>query len=463
MPARRLVVAAASGVALLTVLVSTPASGANNNQANKEAKQEAKQDAKQDAKRQDRTTTTERQKSTSTTRDTTTTTRRTTTTDAPTTTVAKREAAAPTTTEAMTTTEASTTTTTTVDETPSQRYMVVLKKGNRSGTVAADHAKTRKVKVDKVYGHAVRGYAAEIPDNEIDAVKKDKRVDYVEKDKPVEKFAQILPWGVEKVSRVGDNWSSTRPGDGAGAVNQDVYVLDTGIQPNTDLTGGTEFNARGGPNTDCDGHGTHMAGIAAAIDNAAGFVGVAPGARVHGVKVLDCSGKGTDVNVVAGLDWIIANGARPSVITMSFGGPISQTFDAAVRRAVDAGFTVITAAGNEHRDACRLSPAHMGELNGVITVGATTKNDKPAGFSNFGKCVDMWAPGVRVPSFYLDGQAALGTGTSDSAPHVAGAAALYLTGSGSKAPADVEAALKSNAVRIGTARKSILRVSSANF
>ena len=148
---------------------------------------------------------------------------------------------------------------------------------------------------------------------------------------------------------------------------------------------------------------------------------------------------------------------------MSFGGPISQPFDEGVRRAVAAGFTVIAAAGNEHQNACTLSPAHMGELNGVITVGATTKNDRRASFSNFGPCVDVYAPGVRIPSYHLNSRLANATGTSASAPHVAGAAALYLSGSGGESPAEVEAAVKAAAVRVGNARSALLRASSAPF
>ena len=277
------------------------------------------------------------------------------------------------------------------------------------------------------------------------------------------KLAQTLPWGVEKVSRNGSDWSSTRPGDGGGSVGMDIYVIDTGIQASADLNGGTDVNFRGGTNTDCDGHGTHMAHIAGAIDNTSGVVGVAPGVRLHGVKVLDCSGRGTDVHALAGLDWVVQNGARNSVITMSFGGPISVPFDEGVRRAVASGFTVIAAAGNEHRNACNLSPAHMGTLAGVITVGATTQRDRRGSFSNFGPCVDMYAPGVRIPSYVLNGELALATGTSASAPHVAGTAALYRAGGGSSNPADVEAALKNAAVRLGRGRNTGLRVNAASF
>jgi aqualysin 1 len=341
--------------------------------------------------------------------------------------------------------------------------MVVLKKGNRARTVADEHKRTRKVKVQRLYGHALRGYAADIDPDEIDAIKKDKRVAYVAEPKPITKLAQTLPWGVERVSRRGDDWSSTRPGDGSGSVSLDIYVVDTGLASHPDVRGTTDFNGRGGPNTDCNGHGTHMAGIAGAFDNDTGVVGVAPGVVLHGIKVLDCSGRGSDFDALSGLEWIIANGSRPAVVTMSFGGPLSRVLDDGIRRVVASGFVVTVAAGNSSRNACNISPAHMGEMAGVITVGASTTRDRPAAFSNGGPCVDMYAPGVKITSTHLGGGYASATGTSASAPHVAGVAALYLIGPGSDAPADVEAAVKANALRIGSARRGLLRASSHAF
>lgn len=436
MPARRLVVAAASGLVFISVLTSAPV------------------DARTTTTQRRRTTTTEQRE-----RRTTTTTRRaaatTTTRRATTTTATPRPATA------TTATSATRETTSTAAPPSRQRYIVVLKKGNRAAAVADEHKQTRDVRVQRLFGHAVRGYAADIAPDDIDAIKKDNRVLYVEKAKPMRTLAQTLPWGVEKVSRRGTDWSSTRPGDGTGSVSLNVYVLDTGVAAHPDLNGGTVFNGRGGANTDCHGHGTHMGGIVGAIDNGSGVVGVAPGVRVNGVRVMDCSGRGTDLDALAGLEWIIGNGVRPSVITMSIGGPISRAFDDGVRRAVSAGFLVVVAAGNDGRSACNLSPAHLGgETAGVITVGATNNRDALAGFSNRGPCVDMYAPGTRITSTWLRSGFAIASGTSVSAPHVAGVAALFIAGPGSDAPGDVEAALKANAVRISLGR---LRASSAAF
>jgi subtilisin family serine protease len=475
MPARRLVVAAASGVAFQSVIASAaPAAAAKNSdaqqqddqaqqsKADRKAERKAERQAARDASNNDASG--DQPADTSSTTEATRHARSSDAGATTTTTAATKRSTTSTTARATTSTATpeQTDAALTPDTSPAKRYIVVLKNGNQSSTVAKEQATSRKLKVLNVFGHALRGYAADIPADQLDAVRNDPRVAYVEEDKPITKSAQILPWGVEKVSRSGDTWSSTRPGDGSGSVNMDVYVIDTGIERQPDLNGGTDVNFRGGPNTDCDGHGTHMAGIVGAADNTIGVVGVAPSVRVHGVKVLDCTGKGTDVNAIAGLDWVVQNGAHPSVITMSFGGPISQAFDDAVRRAVGAGFTIITAAGNDHKDACSISPAHMGELDGVITVGASTKGDGRASFSNYGKCVDMYAPGVRIPSLFIGGNLASATGTSASAPHVAGVAAL-LKAVHDVSPPEVEAALKSKAVNIGSRRHPVLRVSAVGF
>jgi hypothetical protein len=462
MPARRRVVAA-SGVVLLALLMAGAPAGA------------AKRD---DDRTAERTTTTAEHRRTTTTDDPP---RRTTTTEPAAaaeraTTSTTRSRPTSTTSHATTTatsvpkhteqssSNAGTSTSTTARRSNGKRYVVVLKKGNLSRPVADDHARSRHVKVERVFGHAIRGYAGDIPDDELDAIKHDKRVAYVQRDKTMRAYAQILPWGVEKVSRNGDDWSSTRPGDGTGAVNMDVYILDSGVRSGPDLTGGTEFNSRGGALDDCAGHGTFTAAVVGALDDANGVVGVAPGVRLHGVRVLDCNGRGTTTDVVGGLDWIVAHGVKPAVVQMSFGAQtIDRAFDESITRAVNAGFVITDAAGNDHVDACKQSPAHMGTLAGVITVGATGRKDAPASFSNFGSCVDVWAPGVRVTSDFLNGSLAVGSGTSASAPHVAGVAALYLAGNAGASPSGVESAIKNAAVHIGRTRRPLLRTSSASF
>jgi hypothetical protein len=455
MPARRRVVAA-SGVALLALLISSAPADAGTRRTTTTTRRPATTTTTEAPRRRaDRTTTTTSPRKAKAT---------TTTTSAP------RKKATTTTTSARASQSQPTrssdgpTTSTTAKKTYGKRYIVVLKKGNLSRPVADDHAKNRHVKVARVFGNAIRGYSAEIPDNELSAIKKDKRVLYVQRDQTFTATAQILPWGVDRVSHNGDDWSITRPGDGTGSVSMDVYVLDSGIQSNADLNGSTEFSSRGGTLTDCDGHGTFTAGVVGARDDANGVVGVAPGVRLHGVRVLDCAGRGTSTDVVGGLDWIVAHGVKPAVVQMSFGArSIDRAFDDSITRAVNAGFTITDAAGNDHVDACKQSPAHMGTLNGVITVGAVTKKDVPAGFSNFGQCVDVWAPGVKIQSNYLNNNIALGTGTSASAPHVAGIAALYLSANPGASPATVESAVKGASIHLGSRRRPILRASAASF
>ena len=455
MPARRRVVAA-SGLALAALLIAAPADAANGA---RKADRADRTTTTTDAPRRS-TTTTDPPATTSTTHATTSTTQST-----PTTSATSAPPATTTTARATTTSSPSTTSTeATFDAKNAKRYVVVLKKGNSSKTVADDHAKTKHIKVERVFGNALRGYSADIPDNALDAVKHDKRVAYVERDQTMTSYAQILPWGVEQVSRNGDHWSSTHPGDGTGTVNMDVYVLDSGIQANPDLYGVTEYTTQGSDLTDCAGHGTFTAAIVGAKDDTQGVVGVAPGVHLHGVRVLDCKGTGTTTTVVAGLDWIVAHGVKPAVIQMSFGSKtIDRAFDDSITRALNAGFVITDAAGNSHKDACKGSPSHMGTLNGVITVGATTQKQRPAAFSDYGSCVDVWAPGVKITSDYLNGALAIADGTSASAPHVAGIAALYLSNNRGASPATVEAAIKSAAVTVGKGKRTILRASAASF
>jgi subtilisin family serine protease len=179
-------------------------------------------------------------------------------------------------------------------------------------------------------------------------------------------------------------------------------------------------------NTDCNGHGTHVAGTIGAYDNTAAVVGVAPGVPVYGVKVLDCNGSGTTTSVIKGVDWVAANAIKPAVANMSLGGGASQMLDDAVRAAAARGIVFAIAAGNSAADACTASPARIGGgTPGVLVTAATDSNDLEASFSNYGSCVDIWAPGVAIPSLKLGGGVVSMSGTSMASPHVGGAAALF--------------------------------------
>ena len=296
------------------------------------------------------------------------------------------------------------------------------------------------------------------------AIKKDKRVAYVERDQSLKTFAQILPWGVERVSRQDNNWSSTRPGDGSGAVGGvHVYVVDTGIDPQPDLNGVTEVNTAAAR--------TPTATVTARTCRASSAP--ATTARVWSASRRACCCTASRPSTATAAPTTrtrsrrstgsSSNGQKPGVVTMSFGGPISAAFDEAVRRTLNAGFVVVAAAGNDGADSCKKSPAHMGSLDGVITVGASSKNDRPAGFSDWGPCVDVYAPGVRITSTYINSSLAIASGTSASAPHVAGAAALYLSGNGGATPAAVESAIKSKAITNGKFHRLPFRRVSRDF
>jgi serine protease len=164
--------------------------------------------------------------------------------------------------------------------------------------------------------------------------------------------------------------------------------------------------------------------------------GVAKEVNLHPVRVLGCDGKGSVIGVIAGLNWIIENGQTPGVVNMSLGGPTSDSLDIAVNNVIDAGFSVVVAAGNENSDACQVSPARAAD---AITVGATNSSDTRAWFSNYGTCLDLFAPGVSIKSAYNSSGTATAylSGTSMAAPHVAGAAALYLQKDSSATPQNV--------------------------
>ena len=266
---------------------------------------------------------------------------------------------------------------------------------------------------------------------------------------------QSIPWGITKT---GATLSYTLAGNGAGSVSGvRTYVIDTGIDTrNTDLSYAGLVNFVGDrKNTDCNGHGTHVAGTMTARDNTAAVVGVAPGASTYGVKVLGCDGSGTTTSVIKGIDWVAANAIRPAVANMSLGGGASQLLDDAVRAAAARGIVFTIAAGNSAANACNTSPARIGGggTPGVLVVGATDSKDLEASFSNYGTCVDLWAPGVAIDSLKVGGGVLSLSGTSMAAPHVGGAAALYLGRYPAASHDAVTQILRQMAVSTGTASK----------
>lgn len=304
--------------------------------------------------------------------------------------------------------------------------------------------KKHGLRANAAYGQVFKGMSATLSPGQLETLRRDPSVDLIEAEQAYKvpavsaagktngggggSVAQILPWGITQTLA---NTSYTLAGNGSGAVSGvRIYVIDTGVDmKNADLnrSGHVNFMADG-RNTDCNGHGTHVAGTMAAIDNSSTVVGMAPGAAVYGVKVLGCDGSGTTTSVIKGLDWVAANAVKPAVANMSLGGGASQLLDDAVRSAAGKGILFAIAAGNESANACNTSPARVGggSTAGVLVTAASDASNVEPSFSNFGSCVDIWAPGVNVTSLKPGGGTALMSGTSMASPHVGGAAALYL-------------------------------------
>jgi subtilisin family serine protease len=331
-------------------------------------------------------------------------------------------------------------------------YIVVLKDAVDPAAVANIHSVRYGAQVGPVWGYALHGYAAVIPNDRVAELRADANVKYVVADGEASISAQTLPWGIDTIDA---DVSSTLAGNGSGAVtNVNVYVIDTGVEtthPDLNVVSFVSFG--GGPKRDCNGHGTHVAGTIAAKDDSQGVVGVAPGAPIYAVKVLGCSGSGSWSSVISGIDWVTQNHQANAVANMSLGGSANQAVDDAVRASAASGVFYALAAGNDGANACNQSPARAGTTNGIATVAAVDSSDSEASWSNYGSCVDIWAPGVNIYSTYKGGGYATLSGTSMASPHVDGGGALYLSTHPGASPATVESALKSATVTPGTHSK----------
>ena len=332
-----------------------------------------------------------------------------------------------------------------------------------------DLERGRGFRADFVYSRALKGFAARLSAQQIADLENDPRVAFVELDGPVSidqrgkkpgggggggsAPQQTTPWGITRIGAAGnDDVTTVR-----------AYIIDTGVDAtHPDLNVIAHINFAGGQNVDCHGHGTHVGGTVAARDNTQDVVGVAPAAPLVGVKVLNCQGSGTMSGVIAGVDWVTANAATagvPAIANMSLGGGVSAALDEAVRRSADSGVFYSIAAGNSGADACDSSPARAGvgaggqKDNGIMTTAAIDTNDNEASWSNYGNCVDVWAPGVSILSTKRGGGTTTMSGTSMAAPHVGGGGALVLS-RGNASAASVEAVLRGAAVNTGTYSKN---------
>ncbi|WP_433116645.1 S8 family peptidase [Micromonospora sp. CA-246542] len=329
-------------------------------------------------------------------------------------------------------------------------YIVVLKDGtvapNQVGDTAQRLTGRHGGKVARTYGTALRGFEVTVSATAAARIAADPAVAYVEQNHTVSiSGTQANPpsWGLDRIDQrnLPLDSSYTYPNT---ASNVHAYIIDTGIRFSHNDFGGRATSGYdavdGGSADDCNGHGTHVAGTVGGST-----YGVAKGVQLVGVRVLNCSGSGTNAGVIAGVDWVTQNAIKPAVANMSLGGGANSSLDTAVRNSIASGVTYGLAAGNDNgANACNTSPARTTE---AITVGSTTSSDARSSFSNIGTCLDIFAPGSSITSAWYTSNTATNTisGTSMATPHVVGAAALVASANPSWTPAQVRNQLVSNA------------------
>ena len=347
----------------------------------------------------------------------------------------------------------------TTGEKIANHYIVVLKDEDflSSTSSPAIEAINHGASLRHIFDHALHGFAVKVPNKSVlEAIMKIPEVDYVQPDVKVHAFVQSLPTGVD---RVDGDLSSTKSGNGGGIVNVDIGIMDTGIDtnhPDLNVYRQISFVAGASSGNDDNGHGTAVAGIAAAKDNSQGIVGIAPGARLWAIKVLDSNGVGFMSDLIEGIDYVTQHAKEIEVVNLSFGGDgSSDALRAAISKSVSAGVTYVAAAGNEAKDASTVIPASYSEVIAVSAVVDTDgkcgskststssgNDDTFASFSNFGSVVDMAAPGVLIKTTTKGDSYVSFTGTSASTPHVTGAAALYKSEHPNATPSEVRNALR---------------------
>jgi subtilisin family serine protease len=325
------------------------------------------------------------------------------------------------------------------------RYIVVLNdRATNADTKGVRFvAKAHGGKVLATYTKVLNGFSAKLTDRAVAELRTSPDVAFIEADQRVSIDATQSPatWGLDRIDQrnlpLNNSYSYNATGSGVTA-----YIIDTGI-----LASHTQFGGRvtsgytavndGRGTTDCNGHGTHVAGTVGGST-----YGVAKQVTLKPVRVLDCSGNGTTTGVIAGVDWVTGNHAAgtPAVANMSLGGGVSSALDTAVTNSINDGVTYAVAAGNESTNACNGSPSRVGA---ALTVGSTTSSDARSSFSNYGSCLDLFAPGSSITSAWYTSTTATNTisGTSMATPHVAGVAALYLQGNPTASAATVGSAI----------------------
>jgi subtilisin family serine protease len=328
------------------------------------------------------------------------------------------------------------------------RYIVTLSNTvSDPASVAHVHSARFGARITHVYRSALKGYSASLPTALVAALRVDPRVAAVEPDGIMRADATQsgAPWGLDRIDQRSLPLSNTYTYGSTGS-GVKAYIIDTGIRFSHQDFGGRAVSGvdqiDGGAADDCHGHGTHVAGTVGGST-----YGVAKSVTLVAVRVLGCNGSGATSGVIAGVDWVTGNhqAGEPAVANMSLGGGASTALDTAVRNSIADGVTYAVAAGNGNilgfaANACNYSPARVAE---ALTIGATGQNDAKASFSNYGNCVDWFAPGVNITSAWSSSDTATNTisGTSMATPHTAGVAAQYLQTNPGATPAQVRTAL----------------------
>ena len=317
------------------------------------------------------------------------------------------------------------------------RYVVVLNEGANSRSVAA----VAGVSPRYVYTAALSGFAAELNAGQLNALRHNPAVRYVEQDQQVQAAATQTgaTWGLDRIDQrnrpLSGTYTYTSTGTGVYA-----YVIDTGIQANHPQFGtraASVYDALGGTGADCNGHGTHVAGTIGSTT-----YGVAKNVQLRGLRVLDCNGSGATSGIIAAVDWVRLNRTNPAVANLSLGGGLSSSLNTAVTNLANSGVFVAVAAGNSNADACNYSPASAAA---VFTTASSESTDAKRSSSNWGSCVDGYAPGGSITSTWIGGGTNTISGSSMASPHVAGVAALYKATNGNAATATIDTWIKNNA------------------